>query len=328
MLRKITNNVDGLLKKQERKIVIFFILGLLFYGSLVLFADLKKIIRISYTFQWSVLFILLGLSLLNYLIRFTRWQYFLHQISIKLPLKNSLRIFLAGLSMTVTPGKMGEVIKAYLVKKETGNKFAQIIPLLITERVTDGIGMIILSIGGVYLFRQSFLFFLFSSGIVLTFFLFVFFKEFTLNIIKKFEDKTRHFKLLDFFITFFDHSEKLLKPTLLIHGITLSIFAWFLEGLSLFILINSFGSFWDVHSLFFALFIFAFSSIAGFLLLIPGGIGVAEGSISSLITFFYHLDISKAIFITLIFRFVTLWFGVLLGLINLLLSFSKRRLSG
>lgn len=229
--------------------------------------------------------------------------------------------------MTVTPGKMGEVIKAYLVKKETGNRFAQMVPLLITERVTDGIGMIILAIGGVYLFRQSFLFFLFSAGIVLLFFLFVFFKKFTLDIIKKIEDKTRHFKLLDFFITFFDHSEKLLKPAMLFNGIILSVIAWFLEGFSLFILINSFGSFWDLHSLFFALFIFAFSSIAGFLVLIPGGIGVAEGSISSLITFFYHLDISKAIFITLIFRFTTLWFGVFLGLINLLLSFSKRRLS-
>jgi len=270
--------------------------------------------------------VLLFLSLLNYLIRFIRWHYFLKQIAIHLPVITSFQIFLSGLSMTVTPGKMGEVVKAYLVKKHTGNKFSQMIPLLITERLTDGIGMLILALGGIYLFRQSILFFVFSLAIIVIFFCFVYYKQYTLRFIKKLEHKVGHLKVLDFFITFFDHSEKLLKPKQLIVAIILSLVAWAFEGFSLFLLLNSFGQFWNLKSFLLSFFIFSFSSIAGFLVLIPGGIGVAEGSITSLLNLFFQIKLPQAIFITLIFRFTTLWFGVFLGLLNLFLSFSKLRL--
>ena len=325
MLHKIKKTLDFDLKKQERKIFLIFILGLIFYAVLVLFGDAKKIINISFSFKWNLIIVLLLLSFLNYIVRFVRWHYFLRQISIKIPLVNSFRIFLAGLSMTVTPGKMGEVVKAYLIKKEAGNKFAQMVPLLITERLTDGIGMLLLALGGIYFFRQSLIFFLFSFGLVVLFFLFIYNKKYTLKLIRKLEDRFGHLKPLDFFLTFFEHSEKLLKLKHLTVGIILSVTAWSLEGISLFLLINSFGHFWQWKSLFYSLFIFSFSSIAGFLVLVRGGIGVAEGSITSLLTLFFQIGIAQGIFITLIFRFVTLWFGVFLGLVNLFLSFSRLR---
>lgn len=325
MLNKLAKALD--FKNLERKIVIFFTIGLIFYIGLVLFADIKKIFRVSLAFNWWLVLVLLILSFLNYLVRFVRWHYFLAKISIDLPSSTSFQIFLSGLSMTVTPGKMGEVVKAYLVKKHTGNKFAQMIPLLITERLTDGIGMLILALGGIYLFRQSILFFAFSLGIVVIFFCFVYYKAYTLRIIRKLEEKIGHLKALDFFLTFFDHSDKLLKPKQLAVAIILSCLAWSLEGFSLFLLISSFGQFWNLNSLLFAFFIFSFSSIAGFLVLLPGGIGVAEGSITSLLTLFYKLDLTSAIFITLIFRFTTLWFGVFLGMISLFASLSKLSLT-
>lgn len=321
MLKKLANNFD--IKKQEKKIAFIFLLALGFYSILILLADVKKITNVFATFNWFFIFVLLLLSFLNYLFRFFRWHYFLHQISIKIPVLTSLRIFLSGLAMTITPGKVGEVLKAYLIKKETGNKFAEMVPLLITERLTDGIGMIILSFGGIYLFKQSLLFFIFAVGIVSSFFLFVKNKKLVLKWIKNFENKFGHIKILDFFVIFFENSQKLLKTKPLSYAIILSIIAWTFEGFSLFLLINNFGSFWNWQSLFYSLLIFSFSSIAGFLVLIPGGVGVAEGSITSLLTLFFHINLPTAIFVTLIFRFSTLWFGVSLGLVNLFLSFSK-----
>lgn len=309
--------------QQEKRIFIFFLLGIAFYTSLIFLVDLKKVIGVSYKFNWSIVPLLLLLSFLNYLVRFFRWHYLLGQISIKIPLKTSFRIFMSGLSMTVTPGKVGETIKAYLVKKETGNSFSQMIPLLIFERLTDGIGMIILALGGIYLFRQSILFFILSIAIILAFFVFIKTKNQTLSLIKRIEDKVGHIKILDFFIAFFEHSNLLMKPNILTRSIIFSLIAWFFEGASLFLLVNQFGGFFNLSSLFLSLFIFSFSSIAGFLVLIPGGIGVAEASITSLMTLFYGLGLPEAVFATLLFRFATLWFGVGLGLINLFLSFSK-----
>lgn len=325
--RKEENNgqkLHNIILRQEKRIFIFFLLGIVFYTSLVFFVDLKKIVGVSYKFNWIIVPVLLLLSFLNYVVRFSRWHYLLHQISVYLPFKTSYRIFMAGLSMTVTPGKVGETIKAYLVKKETGNRFAQVIPLLIFERLTDGIGMIILALGGIYFFRESVLFFLFSLGIIIGFFLFIKTRKHVLKVIKHIEDKVGHIKILDFFISFFEHSNRLLKPGIIGKSTVMSVVAWLFEGVSLFLLINQFGSFWNLEAFFLSLFIFSFSSIAGFLVLLPGGIGVAEASITSMLTLFYQVSLPEAVFATLVFRFATLWFGVGLGLVNLFLSFSKR----
>lgn len=319
MLQKLQFNI----KKQERNIFFVFLLGLLFYCALVLFFDIKKIAKVSQSFNWWLVVVLLLLSSANYLFRFFRWQYYLGVIKIHLPFATSFRIFLSGLSMTVTPGKMGEVLKAYLVKKETGNGLAHMMPLLITERLTDGIGMIILALGGIYLFRQSTLFFAFAVAMVSSFFLFVACKKRVLKLIKAFEKKYGHIKILDFFVIFFENSGKLLSRRQLFIGVLTSVVAWGFEGVSLFLLVGSFTHRFDPESLFFSFLIFSFSSIAGFLVLIPGGIGVAEGSIASLLTLFYHMDLPYALFITLIFRFSTLWYGVAVGLMNVFLSFSE-----
>lgn len=322
MFGRIKNSFD--IKKEEKHIFFIFILGVAFYAAFVLFGDLKKVFKVMLTFNWQIVGALLLLSSLNYLFRFVRWHYLLSCLKIRLPLRQSSRIFLSGLSMTVTPGKMGEVVKAYLLKKEVGTRYPTIIPLLIFERVTDGIGMILLALGGLYLFNNLIFVFVLAVLLVAGFFLAIKYKQVSLNIIKKIENRFGHIKILDFFTLFFEHSQILLTPLTLSYSIILSLVAWSFEGIALYILISQFSTGTAaLTSLLSALVIFSFSSIVGFMVLLPGGIGVAEGSISSLITVFFHLPLPQVIFITILFRFVTLWFGVAVGLWNLLLSFSK-----
>lgn len=313
-------------KKQEKRILTIFVLTIFLYTGFILFADIKKISLVSAQFNWKVVPFLLLLTLVNYLFRFFRWYYLLKKIDIRLSLRKSFQIFFAGISMTVTPGKMGEGLKAYLVKKETGNRFSETVPLLIFERLTDGIAMIILALGGVYFFRQSLLFFVFSTLIVIGFILFIYAKEAVVNLIKKFEARFFHIKILDFAVSFFDNSQKLLTGKNLITAVFLGMIAWSFEGVSLYLLISQFVSQTatpnPLSQLFYSLFIFSFSSIAGFLVLIPGGVGVAEGSISSFLVLFFKLTVSQAVFVTLVFRFVTLWFGVSLGLLFLIKALS------
>ncbi|MBI3620315.1 flippase-like domain-containing protein [Candidatus Roizmanbacteria bacterium] len=311
------------LKKEERRIFFIFALTIVGYTVFALFGDIKKVVRASLTFDWRLLPLLIFLTSLNYLFRFIRWRYLLKKMDIDLPLVTSLRIFLSGLSMTVTPGKMGEVLKAYLVKKATKTNYAEMIPLLIFERLTDGIGMIILALGGLYLFRNLIFLFVFAVGLVATFFLFVLSKSYILRLIKRIEKSAGHVKILDFFILFFANSERLIKFQTLTVSVILSVIAWSFEGVALFLLVSRFTVSSGVASLLFSLLVFSFSSIAGFIALIPGGIGVAEGSITSLIAYFYHLPLYEAIFITLLFRFITLWYGVAVGFFNLLLYFSR-----
>ncbi len=317
------------IKKQEKRILLIFISSILLYTVFVLLADIKKILSASAKFNWRIIPLLLLFSFLNYVFRFFRWHYLLRKINIILPLKKSFQIFFSGICMTVTPGKMGEVLKAYLVKKETGNRFSEMVPLLVFERMTDGIAMIILALGGVYFFRQSIIFFVFSTLMVVGFIIFIYAKEMVVKLIKRFEKRFFHIKILDFVITFFENSQKLLTGKNLATAVGLGIIAWAFEGISLFLLVNQFvvGAIHEspLQGLFYSLFIFSFSSIAGFLALIPGGVGVAEGSITSFLMLFFKMALPQALFITIIFRFITLWFGVSMGLLFLVWILKKHQ---
>ena len=166
------------IKKEEKRVILIFVLAILVYGGFILKADIKKIIAASTSFNWHILPLLFILTLLNYLFRAMRFQTYLKKIEINLPFTTSLKIFLSGLSMTITPGKAGEIIKAYLVKKYTGNKFAETVPLLIIERVTDGVAMIILGLAGIYFFKQSILFFTLAALFTSIFILLIYMKNF------------------------------------------------------------------------------------------------------------------------------------------------------
>lgn len=307
-------------KKQEKKILLIFLLSIFVYTGFIFYADTKKVVSVLSRFDWRILPVLFFLSFANYVIRFFRWHYFLRKIKVHLPLGKSFRIFLSGISMTVTPAKTGEVVKAYLIRKENGNHYSQLVPLIFTERFTDGLGMLVLALGGIFLFENSIvkLSFFFLTAAML---LFIFFGKKTIVRVSTFLDQRfKRFKILDFFLNALKSMEILFSGKILVATTLISIFAWSLEGLSLYILVQSFLPATSLNGFMYSLFIFSFASIAGFLVLIPGGIGVAEVSISSLLNFFFGLSVAQAVFITLIFRFATLWFGVFIGLISLFSS--------
>jgi uncharacterized protein (TIRG00374 family) len=306
------------IQKQEKKIFIIFLCAILLYSGFVFFGDVKKITAASLSFNWYILPGIVLLTLLNYFFRFLRFRYLLKKIDIEIAAPRLFAIFMSGIAMTVTPGKMGEVLKAYLIRKERKSEFSQLIPLLIFERVFDGIAMIIMAIGGVFFFRESLLFFIFSTAMVIGFFVFIGLRKHVISLARMFEKRFFRIKILTFLISFFEHSQKLITFQNVFVSTILGIIAWSFEGISLFWLVYQFNHLATFKSLFLSFFIFSFSSIAGFLVLIPGGVGVAEGSISSLLVLFFGLSLPQSIFITLLFRFLTLWLGVSIGLIFLL----------
>jgi hypothetical protein len=56
------------------------------------------------------------------------------------------------------------------------------------------------------------------------------------------------------------------------------------------------------------------ATVAGAVLLTPGGLGVAEGGLTGLLQVIVDMPKSLAAVATLIIRFATLWFGVLVGM--------------
>jgi uncharacterized protein (TIRG00374 family) len=69
-----------------------------------------------------------------------------------------------------------------------------------------------------------------------------------------------------------------------------------------------------------ATFVYAFASLAGALSMLPGGLGVAEGSLTALLAGL-GTPLPEAAAATLLVRGATLWLAVALGVVTVLLAF-------
>ena len=101
------------------------------------------------TFQWGYTLPVVALTLLNYGLRFAKWHYLLRRLGIDMPLREDAWNFLGGLAMVISPGKLGEVLKPYVVRARTGVPMSRTLPALVTERLTDAIAVLILASFGV-----------------------------------------------------------------------------------------------------------------------------------------------------------------------------------
>src|SRR5258708_12297099 len=99
-------------------------------------------VKVVGDFRWQYLPLILGLTLFNYGWRFVKWQYYVGRLEIKIHWFRSLLIFISGLSMAITPGKVGELLKSYLLKRSTGAPVSRTSPIIVAERLTDGVAMI------------------------------------------------------------------------------------------------------------------------------------------------------------------------------------------
>ena len=59
---------------------------------------------------------------------------------------------MSGLIMSVTPGKVGELLKSYLVKEVTGDPVSKTAPIIFAERITDFLSLLLIAIIGAYTF--------------------------------------------------------------------------------------------------------------------------------------------------------------------------------
>src|SRR5690606_12923382 len=91
----------------------------------------------------------LGLASFNYGLRFLKWQYYLARLEIRgIRAVDSLLIFLSGFVLTVTPGKLGEVFKSAVLQETHGVSAARTAPIVVAERLTDVVAIILLVLLG------------------------------------------------------------------------------------------------------------------------------------------------------------------------------------
>ncbi len=303
--------------KYKKKILLSVVFGAVIYLAFSIYADFDKLLISFGKFNWWWLPLILALSFGNYIFRFLKWQYYTKIINIEIPVKKSFLIFLSAFVMSVTPGKMGEVLKSYLLKEENGTAISKSAPIIIAERLTDFISIVLLCISGAYVFNYG------QSLVILVgvFFLgvtvIISYRKLSLKLISFLEKIKFISKHIHKIHTAYDSIYNLVKIKPLIIATLISLVSWFFECMGFFIVLKVFAQTSNIDvSLMTATFIYAFSTIVGAIAMMPGGVGATEATLTGLMLL---LQIPKDISVasTIIIRVSTLWFAVLVGIIAL-----------
>jgi len=132
-------------KTLRRRLLIALGLGLLIFLGLAVWGGIREVWGTFLGFRWEWMPLALGFTALNYALRWWKWHYYLRYLGISdIGWRDSVLLFVAGMTMAVTPGKMGEVFKSYLLKQINGTPISRSAPIVIAERLTDGLGMLLI----------------------------------------------------------------------------------------------------------------------------------------------------------------------------------------
>lgn len=132
----------------SKRFFLFLGLGIAVFLGLSLYGNWGAVTGAFKDFSYWTLPLILALAFMNYLIRFGRWEYYLKRVGIFLTRKESFFIFMSGLVMTVTPGKMGELLKSYLLKESQQVPLTRSGPIVLAERFTDLLAVYLLTLLG------------------------------------------------------------------------------------------------------------------------------------------------------------------------------------
>lgn len=301
----------------NKNALVFGALAVAIYAGLGIYVDFSKLLKVVGNFQWTFLLAVFVLTVIGYLVRFLKWDFFLKKAGVRLKTHDNIFVFFSGLSMIVTPGKMGEVWKGWLIKDMTGEKLSKTVPVVVVDRVTDVFGLIILSSTGILYYKDGLYAVLAVSIIMVLFFASVRSRIVSEKITVFFEKRMGKYaenaKAMHIIFS------NLMLPIDVVSMSIVASIAWFFECLGLYVVVLGFGTQMDVLL---SMFVFSFASLAGALSMVPGGLGIAEGTISGLLQFF-GMNAALAVGVALIVRVGTLWFGAVLGL-SVFLIFRKR----
>jgi uncharacterized membrane protein YbhN (UPF0104 family) len=301
-----------------RRVLIVVLLAIVLYGLFVLYAGYREIGQSLASFRWNAFAAAIGLATVNYGLRFLKWEYYLSRLGIAGVAKlDSLLIFLSGFVLTVTPGKLGEVFKSGVLSQTHDVPAARTAPIIVAERLTDVIGVIVLIVVGSVGFRGGLSWagigtFLVAVGLTL-----ILWQAPSLALLAWIERGPPRLRFLAPKLReAFGSLRVLATPPALLWPSLLSVVGWGCEGIALYLLLQGFGT---PAPLPLAMFFYATATLAGAIIPVPGGLGVTEAIMEEGLVHLGSIPQGPATAAMILTRFATLWWAVLVGFVALAL---------
>ncbi len=308
----MANSSNGIVRRLIPGLVFGFVVLL----AVALLGDIRAVAEDIRDFDWRMIPLALLFTLMNYGLRFLKWHFYLSQIGAsQIPWWQSLRLFVAGFPLAVTPGKAGEALKGVWLKQVSGLPVGRGISVVVAERISDGLAVLGLSTLGVVAYPQYWPAFLLVLLLLLGVVILSQIRPAALWALALVEKLPLVGRLAPGLREFYEGSFALFKPWATLLAVGLGTISWLGEGIGFYFILLGLGVTPGMLHLGLAIFVLSFSTIVGAVSALPGGLGAAEASIAGMLALVLKADAALATSATLLIRLATLWFGVGLGLI-------------
>ncbi|PLW80698.1 hypothetical protein C0585_01260 [Candidatus Woesearchaeota archaeon] len=301
-----------------KKLIFSLIFGIIAYSILLYLIDIETLIEIVKYVDPIIIFIAFLFILFSLFFEFLRWKYYMNSLNIKVDNAKNLLIFLSTLSFGFMPMKSGELLRYYYLKKEKIS-ISKSIPIHFISNLTTFFVVLLFSTPILLVLDKIFLFYAFTTLLILFFFSLKYSKKY-IKALKYISTKIK-FKKITKLENSLESSKKLLGIKHLVRGFTYTMIYYVFMFFSVFLVSRSLGINFSPIIIFS---IYSLSLIIGAISMMPGGVGVVEGS--SLILLMNYIDNSLAIALIFLIRFLSLWMTTFIGFVALYLLNLKETL--
>ncbi|MDX1693518.1 MAG: lysylphosphatidylglycerol synthase transmembrane domain-containing protein [Ketobacteraceae bacterium] len=299
------------MERFQRPILLSIIIGIALYFGALFLGDYEATKASFAKVPWYAWLIILGLSLFNYLLRYVRWDWFIRDLSgIRISHRLHLSYYLAGFALSTTPGKAGESVRSFYLKRH-GVPFNQSISTLFVERLMDLLAIVILSVLAAYYFEDYRIFLIITVIVIFSSLPLIHSRKVLTALENKADSLSGKWASAGaHFVKLLESSAMLLKNKQLYGGMLLGIVAWGAEGIGFWYTLDVLGQ--DVEWMM-AASVYGIAVLVGALSFLPGGLGSTE-LVMGLLLVALGVDEGVAVAATLICRIATLWFAVFIGI--------------
>ena len=281
------------------------------YSAFLIFADIGVIFDKLLNFKIEFLPVIFSLVIFGWVIHGLRWHFLLRNVNINISVKSSFSIFISGLGFSFIPGEIGDFVKVQILKNKYNVSRAKSSPIIISEWLYTGIGLVFLClIGGLFFEISLYLGCIFSGVLIILFIITNSKKLFTkfLKIGSKIKIISRFSESLT---DSFDTIKKSTSGRVAITSCLLSVLFWFIDSIAVFFIMHGYGI--NAVQILDIIPMYSSAIVLGYASFLPLGTGVVEGALGTFLQS-YGVELSISFSVVVIIRLFTRWSGILAGL--------------
>lgn len=288
---------------------VLFCIGLVILVYFILKSGIIENYQILLSINIPLLLLACSCTLGVLVLRTYRWKYLCMQYNTRISLRESAIVSLSSLFYAnITPGKIGEISKAYFMQKRYNMSLADGVSMIFYERFFElmilffaASAIVLVEFNGITVLVLEII------GILLAVLLIFYYKiDLILKTIGNLCSRLSVFKKISF-----DIQVRKIKFPKIIVVLTITVFSVAFEFLQIWLVALAFG--YILNPILLTIF-FSVSMILGLVSQIPLGVGVVEGSLSFFLTKMGVLSMD-AVAIALTYRIISMYFTLGLGFI-------------